>query len=36
MTPDLMGLALLLAPFAGVGVGLLAHTLWSLWITSHD
>lgn len=36
MSPHLMSLSLLIAPFAGVGIGLLAHTLWSLWIASHD
>lgn len=34
MSPHLMSLVLLLAPFAGVGVGLLAHILWSLWSVS--
>lgn len=36
MSPHWMSLTLLMAPFVGVGVGFLAHLIWSLWIGSHD
>ena len=36
MNAHLMSLMLLLSPFVGVGVGFLAHTLWSLWSVGHD